>query len=228
MTMSRFTFVVLASSLWLSAALSAQQPSYGPIRASLMEEATRRAWALPVGEQPRDGAVGVEISPAQQNAPPTLAADPLDSQWTRVRQLAVGTVIFAKVQGSPTAKRRFMSADASALTVREASDGAQAIETLARVDIVEVRAPKARSIARKVAWGITGYVLGGDGRRHDLRYCVRPGGSHCGVPWSRHRHVCGCSWWLPSTLRGHLCPVSWIGSGIMTWQCARKAAKRVL
>src|SRR5687767_3992057 len=152
MTMIRFS-VVLTSALCFSAALSAQQSSCGPICASLMDDAKRLAWVLPAGD-PGDRAT--EVRPFQAQPAP---ADSLDSQWRHVRELAAGTVIVLTVQGSPAVRRRFVSANASALAV-EGSDSVRT-EMIGRADIVEIRAPKARSIGRKVGWGIAGYFLGG-------------------------------------------------------------------
>src|SRR5438067_13568253 len=90
-----------------------------------------------------------------------LSAQEPDAQWSRVQQLKGGTVIEVAVRDSPPVMRRFVAADASSLEVYDTRNHVQVNETIARFDIVEIKAPKPRSVGRKVAVGILGYFVGG-------------------------------------------------------------------
>jgi hypothetical protein len=129
----------LAWTVCLGTVMFAGQSECGPICRSIADQVKRQAWV----EAPQTAAL-----PAAQEA-----------QWRRVQALAAGTMIVVTIEGSQAGKRRFVSADESTLAV-ERGEPAQTTETIARTDVIEVRAPKARSSGRKVGWGIAGYFLG--------------------------------------------------------------------
>jgi len=79
--------------------------------------------------------------------------------WARVTTLKPGTVIVVTVRDSAPVKRRFVLADASSLALSE-SKSREAIETILKTDIVEIKAPKRRSVVRKIAFGAVGYFAG--------------------------------------------------------------------
>src|SRR6185295_8873683 len=90
-----------------------------------------------------------------------LSAQERDAGWSRVQQLKAGTVIVVTVRNSLPAKRRFVAADAWSLDLYDATNHVRVSETMARTAIVEIKAPKPRSVGRKVGLGILGYVAGG-------------------------------------------------------------------
>ena len=80
--------------------------------------------------------------------------------WARVATLKPGTMIVVVVRDSAPMKRRFVIADDDSLALSE-DRNLQVIETIAKADIVEIKAPKRRGTVRKVAFGVVGYFAGG-------------------------------------------------------------------
>ena len=80
--------------------------------------------------------------------------------WGRVMALKPGTAIVIVVRDSTAVKRRVVVADDTSLTLSEERTP-QSTETVARADIIEIQAPKRRSKARKITFGVIGYFVGG-------------------------------------------------------------------
>jgi len=70
---------------------------------------------------------------------PRGAQDPrADAAWSRVAELPSGGEIIVTIKSSPQVHRYFVSADDSGITVM---DRAQAVEDIARADILEISVP---------------------------------------------------------------------------------------
>ena len=80
--------------------------------------------------------------------------------WGRVLALKPGTAIVIVVRDSTPVKRHVVTADDAWLTLREERTS-QSTETVAKADIIEIQAPKRRSMARKITSGVIGYFVGG-------------------------------------------------------------------
>ena len=89
--------------------------------------------------------------------------DDLDVQWARIGRLRNGTAILVTLRDSAQTRRRFVTADPSSLVVAAGNGSWQRALTISRLDVVEVRVLKSRSVLRRVGLGLAGYFGGGIG-----------------------------------------------------------------
>ena len=91
------------------------------------------------------------------------STDNLDAQWARIRRLRNGTEILVTLRDSSQTTRRFVTADPLTLVVAEEGGSRKTALTISRLDVVEVRALKRRSVLERVGLGLVGYFAGGMG-----------------------------------------------------------------
>jgi hypothetical protein len=111
--------------------------------------------------------------------------NPGKSDWSRVRQLVARTEIVVTVRGSQPAKRIFVSADESELTVVAPNDPALRDVVISRAAIAEIRSAVVRHPARKGA--LIGLGIGAAvGIAAMLSVCSGSDGEEgvCGLPVS--------------------------------------------
>jgi hypothetical protein len=139
----RAIFVALVVALTTSAVPLAGQerldPSEGLIHRAMASEAVRLA------------AAPADLAPVQQGG------NSAEAGWSRIRQRAPRTELNVTVKGAPPAKRHFVAADDSQLTV---SNGAGQVEHIERTDVVEVRV-LAKHIGRHARRGVLVGGIGG-------------------------------------------------------------------